>query len=112
MFKYEFWWQLANRIRVFFGRSPQRRRCCWKEENLGPVVQDASDLTYRRCQVCQSRHFTLTADPGKIGLHGVQVGCARETARNGGFRGGSDAGERRKAGKPRCSAPAGAEARV
>src|SRR5574341_449800 len=72
MFKYEFWWNVANRIRVFFGYSPQIRRCCKQESNL-QFARIRPDLTVKRCRICGSRHFEATLDPGKIGLLGIPL---------------------------------------
>lgn len=69
MFRYEFWWMLTNRLRIFFGRKPQVRRCCKNPENL-LLEQLRPDLVANVCQVCGSRHFELAADAGKIGLQG------------------------------------------
>jgi hypothetical protein len=55
-------------------QGDKRKECCRDEKNLGPVVQERKDLTYRRCQVCQCRHFELTVEPGRLGLRGGQVG--------------------------------------
>jgi len=74
MFKYEFWWKFANRIRWWFGWQLQPRRCCKRGENLGPIVQDRPDLIYRRCKVCNSRHFELTASAGEFRTQGTQLG--------------------------------------
>jgi hypothetical protein len=55
-------------------RGDNRKDCCKVEENLGPVVQERVDLAYRRCSVCQCRHFELTADPLVINLRGAAIG--------------------------------------
>lgn len=67
---YVFWWRLANRIRRKMGKPVLPKRCCRNLSNRGPVIQDGPDLTYQRCQVCGCRHFTLTADPGHLGIVG------------------------------------------
>lgn len=51
-------------------QGDQRKDCCKQEENLGPVIRERADLTYRRCRVCQCRHFEFTADPGKFVFRG------------------------------------------
>jgi hypothetical protein len=66
---YRWGWHLANRVRVRFGQPAIPKRCCRHVANLGPVVTDTVNaqgtLTYRRCQVCQCRHFELEATPGR-----------------------------------------------
>ena len=52
----------------------RRKDCCRVEENLGPVIQERADLMYRRCKVCQCRHFELTADPLRLNLRGAPLG--------------------------------------
>lgn len=45
--------------------------CCKIDENLGTVetLPDAKEgETFRRCQLCGCRHFTLMLDPTRIGL--------------------------------------------
>jgi hypothetical protein len=41
--------------------------CCKTAENLA-VTEQRPDLTVKTCQVCGSRHFRLTVDPGRLGL--------------------------------------------
>lgn len=65
---YRWGWRLANRVRVRLGRPAQPKRCCRNEQNLGPIIRESAVLTYRRCRVCQCRHFELTADMGKFGV--------------------------------------------
>jgi hypothetical protein len=68
----DFRWRTANRIRRALGRQAQPRPCCRDPRNLGPVAvlcADATaDLTVRWCQACGVRHFTLNADPGRLGV--------------------------------------------
>lgn len=40
------------------------KECC-KESDLSPIIVDSeTGQSFRRCQVCQARHFEMTADPG------------------------------------------------
>jgi hypothetical protein len=55
-------------------QGDKRKECCKQEDNLGPVVQEREDLIYRRCRVCQCRHFELTVDPLRLGIHGSNMG--------------------------------------
>lgn len=70
---YEFFWQLANRVRHYFGKQCQVRRCC-KDTRNTDFAQVRPDLVVGRCRVCGSRHFGLTVDPGVIGIHGAPMG--------------------------------------
>ena len=54
-------------------REDKRKDCCKDEKNLGPVVHERSDLTYRRCEVCGCRHFELMIEPGRFGLQGAPL---------------------------------------
>lgn len=54
-------------------QGDKRKECCKDETNLGPVVQHRPDVTYRRCKVCQCRHFEWTVDPGKMFSRGVPL---------------------------------------
>lgn len=55
-------------------QGDKRKDCCKLEENLGPVVKVAEDLTFRRCLVCNCRHFEAVLDPLKMNLTGAQLG--------------------------------------
>jgi hypothetical protein len=66
--KPNFWWRTGNKVRRFFGFGAVPKKCCRNESNLGPVIEDASGLVYRRCVACNCRHFELTADAGKFGI--------------------------------------------
>jgi hypothetical protein len=62
--------RIVRRLRRVFG-LPTRNRCCRKPSNLGELQQYGRPelgITFRRCQVCGSRHFEATAEPGQIGL--------------------------------------------
>ena len=46
-----------------------KNECCQDESNLGPEerLEAAPEGEYfRRCQVCQSRHFIMVIDPVEI----------------------------------------------
>jgi hypothetical protein len=45
--------------------------CCEDERNLGEPeqVEEREDLVVRVCQVCGRRHFEMTVDPVKVGVH-------------------------------------------
>jgi len=70
---YEFFWNLANRIRHALGKPCQVRRCCKQPANVA-IFQARPDLTVGICVKCGSRHFDLTVDPGVIGLRGAKLG--------------------------------------
>lgn len=65
-----FFWHLANRVRLAFGRPAQPKRCCRNPQNLGTVELGSPDsrITFRRCTVCSCRHFEMTAEPGRLGM--------------------------------------------
>lgn len=45
----------------------KRKECCKPEAgNLGPVIRERHDVTFRRCRVCQCRHFEFTVDPIRV----------------------------------------------
>jgi hypothetical protein len=71
---YEFFWNLANRVRSYFGLSCQPRRCCKKASNLAHF-QSRPDLMVSICRKCGSRHFGLTIHPGVIGVRGARMGA-------------------------------------
>lgn len=73
---YEFFWSVANRIRHLLHKPCQPRRCCKKLSNLKPfpIMPGRPDLTVTKCVVCNSRHFTVIADPGIIGVRGSGIG--------------------------------------
>lgn len=48
------------------------RECCKNSNNLH-VTEEKSDMTVRRCSVCNRRHFEVIVDPGKIGLQGARL---------------------------------------
>ena len=51
-----------------------RKECCKDEENLGQVeIIREPDLVFRRCKVCNCRHFEMSVDPGKLGLKGSEM---------------------------------------
>jgi len=53
------------------------KTCCKDAGNLYRRKNDPEerkDLAIYRCRVCGCRHFRLTADPGKLGLRGAEVG--------------------------------------
>ncbi len=54
----------------------QRNPCCRVEDNLGPweSYQGRKDLGFRRCKLCQCRHFEAEADAGKIFSAGASAG--------------------------------------
>ena len=47
-------------------KGDTRKECCRYDENLGPVIQERTDLRYRRCSVCGCRHFELSLDPAPV----------------------------------------------
>lgn len=56
---------MINQWEVHHGEVIRFRfNCCALPEYHGPVVQEAPDLSYWRCLVCQCRHFRLVCDPG------------------------------------------------
>lgn len=65
--------------RLFPAKTPEpkigdhRKACCRNEKNLGPAVQAGPKTTFRRCTVCQCRHFEAVLDPGVIGIRGTKV---------------------------------------
>lgn len=61
-------WRLANRIRRAFGRPLQPKWCCRVEGNLVDRATGRDDLSIKVCKVCGARHFTVTVDPGKLGV--------------------------------------------
>jgi len=54
-------------------KGDHRKECCKQPENLVPH-QERPDLLINKCKVCGCRHFELTADPGRLGLRGAEVG--------------------------------------
>jgi hypothetical protein len=66
--KPHFWWRFGNKTRRIFGFRSRPKKCCRNTVNLGPVIEDDRGLVYRRCFVCNCRHFELRADPGKFGI--------------------------------------------
>lgn len=52
-----------------------KKDCCKAESNLGPELryEGASDSeTYRVCQVCGCRHFSVVIEPMVIGIRGAK----------------------------------------
>ncbi len=52
------------------------RACCKNPDNLYVSVgrdEQRSDLTIRRCRICDRRHFEAIVDPGKLGMHGARM---------------------------------------
>lgn len=70
---YEHLWRWGNKLRMLFGHKPVARRCCLKSTNLVAGVTGRPDLAVAVCQVCGSRHFELTVNPGKVGLRGARL---------------------------------------
>jgi hypothetical protein len=62
-------------IKSLLKMKQERKYCCNQEENLGPIIQERPDLIYRRCKICNCRHFELSLDPGKIGITGNNLSC-------------------------------------
>lgn len=60
-----------------------RKDCCRLEENLGAPETDAPDRWFRRCRVCQCRHFVLKVDPGRIGIRGNALGVRKAEVSHG-----------------------------
>lgn len=44
------------------------KECCQPAAGNLRVTEKRADLTVNTCQVCGSRHFRLTVDPGRLGL--------------------------------------------
>lgn len=40
------------------------KACCKKEENLIAI----SNENFQRCKICNSRHFSITAEIGELGV--------------------------------------------
>lgn len=55
-----------------------RKDCCKPEAgNLGPPERynpERGDLVFRRCKVCNCRHFEAVGEPGVIFSRGASVG--------------------------------------
>ena len=50
--------------------------CCKDKENIYRLEDDPDagpSETIDRCKVCGARHFTLTVDPGCLGLKGYAI---------------------------------------
>lgn len=48
--------------------------CCEIPANLRSEPSGQGDLVLLRCVECKRRHFTLTLDPGIIGVTGTSLG--------------------------------------
>lgn len=58
-------------------QGDHRKECCKPESgNLSEPEKymGRDDLTFRRCSVCQCRHFEAKGDPGRLGMRGAQIG--------------------------------------
>jgi len=53
--------------------SDERKACCRDAENLGEPIRVNDSTVYRRCVVCNCRHFEMTLDPGVLGLKGAAL---------------------------------------
>ncbi len=52
------------------------KECCLNSDNLYISIgrdEQRDDVTIRRCQVCDCRHFEAIVDPGEIGVHGARM---------------------------------------
>ncbi len=49
------------------------RSCCQKPENL-ERKRLAPDLVVDICKICGAKHYTLKAEPGKLGTKGMPIG--------------------------------------
>jgi len=48
--------------------------CCKIAENLEWQVSDNSNMDIKKCKVCNRRHYTLHAEPGRFGVVGKNLG--------------------------------------
>jgi hypothetical protein len=56
-------------IKSAMAPGDHREPCCRNEANMGPAVpMGPGGCIYRRCKVCDRRHFEMTLDPGRLGL--------------------------------------------
>lgn len=55
--------RIANRFRRYLGYRQLPKRCCRQRTNLGPLEWYSPSTVFRRCTVCQCRHFEMTVDP-------------------------------------------------
>lgn len=70
---YFYLWCFANRIRLALGHRAQPKHCCRQPKNLLVFPTRRPDLGLSICQVCQCRHFSITVDPGHIGIRGAAI---------------------------------------
>lgn len=54
-------------------QSDNRKECCRVEANLGAPESVNKSVSFRRCQVCQCRHFEMIADLGILGIKGTSA---------------------------------------
>ncbi len=50
--------------------------CCQEKSNIYTVREkkDGNIMVYQKCSVCNRRHFTMDAEPGKLGVTLSAVG--------------------------------------
>ncbi len=62
------WRGAIKRAQRTRGLQERPNKCCRDDSNLGPVVQERPDFSYRRCSVCDCRHFEQLVDPARLGI--------------------------------------------
>ena len=58
-------------------QGDRRKPCCRDPRNLSPFIFTGTRTGYRRCQVCNCRHFVQEAEPGRFGVQPGGVARAR-----------------------------------
>ena len=55
----------------------RRKPCCRDPKNLGAFIFTGKGTGYRRCVVCECRHFVQEAEPGRFGVQPAGAHRAR-----------------------------------